>query len=59
MSRKNPNTLCATQARDTDSIHMANPPLYQGSTIIYKHVADLAKAHHEYESGAESYTYGR
>ena len=58
MSKK-PNTLCTTQARHTDSIHMANPPLYQGSTIIYDRVADLSKAHQAYENGSESYTYGR
>lgn len=59
MTRPNPNTLCTTQARSTDTIHMANPPLYQGSTIIYERVADLSKAHHDYADGAESYTYGR
>ena len=57
--KKQPDTLCTTQARDSDVIQMANPPLYQGSTIVYKRMADLSQAHREYESGAESYTYGR
>ena len=57
--KKTADTLCTTQARDSDAIHMANPPLYQGSTIVYERVADLAQAHRDYESGAESYTYGR
>lgn len=57
--KKSPDTLCTTQARHADTIHMANPPLYQGSTIVYKRVADLYQAHQAYESGAESYTYGR
>ena len=57
--KKQPDTLCTTQARHSDTIHMANPPLYQGSTIVYQRVADLVQAHRDYESGAESYTYGR
>ena len=57
--KKNTNTLCTTSARHSDTIQMANPPMYQGSTIIYERMADLAAAHHAYESGQESYTYGR
>ena len=57
--KKNTNTLCTTTARHSDAIQMANPPMYQGSTIIYKRMADLAAAHHAYENGQESYTYGR
>ncbi|MBS1174944.1 MAG: cystathionine beta-lyase [Burkholderiaceae bacterium] len=57
--KKNTNTLCATTARHSDAIQMANPPMYQGSTIIYERMADLAAAHHAYENGQESYTYGR
>lgn len=57
--KKNPNTLCATSARHSDTVQMANPPIYQGSTIIYERMADLAAAHHAYENGQESYTYGR
>ena len=57
--KKNTNTLCTTSARHSDTIQMANPPMYQGSTIIYERMVDLAAAHHAYESGQESYTYGR
>ena len=57
--KKNINTLCTTSARHSDTIQMANPPMYQGSTIIYERMADLAAAHHAYENGQESYTYGR
>jgi cystathionine beta-lyase len=57
--KKNTDTLCTTSARHSDTIQMANPPMYQGSTIIYERMADLAAAHHAYESGQESYTYGR
>ena len=57
--KKNTNTLCTTTARHSDAIQMANPPMYQGSTIIYERMADLAAAHHAYENGQESYTYGR
>ncbi len=57
--KKNSDTLCATSARHSDNIQMANPPMYQGSTIIYERMADLAQAHHDYENGQESYTYGR
>ena len=60
MNKKNhPDTLCTTQARYLDQIQMANPPLYQGSTIIYDKMSELSKAHQAYESGQESYTYGR
>lgn len=57
--KKNTNTLCTTTARHSVAIQMANPPMYQGSTIIYERMADLAAAHHAYENGQESYTYGR
>lgn len=59
MKKPHPNTQCATVGRTTPSIQMANPPIYQGSTIIYDTMANLAQAHREYERGDESFTYGR
>lgn len=59
MKTTHPHTQCTTEARHSDTIHMANPPIYQGSTIIYDRISDLNQAHQRYDEGEESYTYGR